>query len=75
VREATGGEGVDVVLNALAGPFIPASLALLRPQGRFIEIGKRDLIAAPRSTSRRSCATSRSPRSTSARSSTRATRC
>jgi NADPH:quinone reductase-like Zn-dependent oxidoreductase/NAD(P)-dependent dehydrogenase (short-subunit alcohol dehydrogenase family)/acyl carrier protein len=45
VREATGGEGVDVVLNALAGPFIPASLALLRPQGRFIEIGKRDLIA------------------------------
>ena len=45
MREATGGEGVDVVLNALAGPFIPASLALLRPQGRFIEIGKRDLIA------------------------------
>jgi len=45
VREATGGEGVDVVLNALAGPFIPASLGLLRPQGRFIEIGKRDLVA------------------------------
>jgi NADPH:quinone reductase-like Zn-dependent oxidoreductase/acyl carrier protein len=45
VREATGGEGVDVVLNALAGPFIPASLSLLRPQGRFVEIGKRDLMA------------------------------
>jgi acyl carrier protein len=33
------------VLNALAGPFIPASLELLRPQGRFVEIGKRDLLA------------------------------
>ena len=45
VLEATGGEGVDVVLNSLAGEFIPASLRLLRPQGRFIEIGKRDLLA------------------------------
>jgi acyl carrier protein len=45
VRAATGGEGVDVVLNSLAGEFIPAGLALLRPQGRFVEIGKRDLIA------------------------------
>ena len=45
VRAATGGAGVDVVLNSLAGEFIPASLGLLRPQGRFIEIGKRDLLA------------------------------
>lgn len=45
VRAATGGEGVDVVLNSLAGEFIPASLGLLRPQGRFVEIGKRDLLA------------------------------
>ncbi|CAG0974770.1 phthiocerol/phenolphthiocerol synthesis type-I polyketide synthase C [Burkholderiales bacterium] len=45
IRAATGGEGVDVVLNALAGEFIPASLGLLRSQGRFIEIGKRDLLA------------------------------
>ena len=45
IRAATGGEGVDVVLNALAGEFIPASLGLLRPQGRFVEIGKRDLLA------------------------------
>ncbi|HSK03863.1 MAG TPA: SDR family NAD(P)-dependent oxidoreductase, partial [Kofleriaceae bacterium] len=34
---------VDVVLNALAGPFIDASLGLLVPGGRFIELGKRDL--------------------------------
>lgn len=45
VRRVTGGEGVDVVLNSLAGEFIGASLRLLRPQGRFIEIGKRDLLA------------------------------
>ena len=42
VRDRTRGEGVDVVLNALAGDFIPASLGLLRPFGRFLEIGKRD---------------------------------
>ena len=45
VRAATGGGGVDVVLNSLAGEFLRASLALLRPQGRFVEIGKRDLLA------------------------------
>lgn len=42
IRQATGGEGVDVVLNSLAGEFIPRSLDLLRPYGRFVEIGKRD---------------------------------
>jgi NADPH:quinone reductase-like Zn-dependent oxidoreductase/acyl carrier protein len=35
--------GVDVVLNSLAGEAIPRSLELLRPGGRFIELGKRDL--------------------------------
>jgi len=33
--------GVDVVLNSLSGDFIPASLACLKPGGRFVEIGKR----------------------------------
>lgn len=41
----TGGEGVDVVLNSLSGEFMQASLRLLRPFGRFVEIGKRDLFA------------------------------
>ncbi len=40
---ATGGEGVDVVLNALAGEFIDASLDLLPRGGRFLEMGKADL--------------------------------
>ena len=45
IRAATGGEGVDVVLNSLAGEFIPAGLGLLRSGGRWVEIGKRDLQA------------------------------
>ncbi len=41
VRAATGGTGVDVVLNSLAGEFIGASVRVLAPEGRFLEIGKR----------------------------------
>ncbi|OBB67059.1 type I polyketide synthase [Mycobacterium sp. 852014-50255_SCH5639931] len=40
---ATGGAGVDVVLNSLAGEFTDASLRLLAPGGRFIEMGKTDV--------------------------------
>ncbi|MBE1468566.1 type I polyketide synthase [Kibdelosporangium phytohabitans] len=43
VSAVTGGRGVDVVLNSLTGPAMRASLDLLAPAGRFIEIGKRDL--------------------------------
>ncbi|MEV0041729.1 polyketide synthase dehydratase domain-containing protein, partial [Streptomyces sp. NPDC050804] len=39
----TGGEGVDVVLNSLAGEFVDASLRLLGPGGRFLEMGKTDI--------------------------------
>jgi NADPH:quinone reductase-like Zn-dependent oxidoreductase/short-subunit dehydrogenase/acyl carrier protein len=35
--------GVDVVLNSLAGGAVEAGLSLLRPGGRFIELGKTDL--------------------------------
>jgi acyl transferase domain-containing protein/NADPH:quinone reductase-like Zn-dependent oxidoreductase/short-subunit dehydrogenase/acyl carrier protein len=35
-------DGVDVVLNSLAGIMMERSLALLKPFGRFIELGKRD---------------------------------
>jgi len=41
-RVATDGRGVDVVLNALAGAFTDASLRLLVPAGRFVEMGKTD---------------------------------
>jgi acyl transferase domain-containing protein len=48
VRESTGGAGVDVVLNSLAGEFIPAGLATLAPYGRFLELGKRDIYSGGR---------------------------
>ncbi|MBW8271469.1 SDR family NAD(P)-dependent oxidoreductase, partial [Caldovatus aquaticus] len=37
-------EGVDVVLNSLAGEAMERSLGLLRPFGRFVELGKRDYV-------------------------------
>ncbi|WP_243795604.1 type I polyketide synthase [Saccharopolyspora gloriosae] len=37
--------GVDVVLNALSGEFVDASLRLLPSGGRFIEMGKTDVRA------------------------------
>ncbi|MFI1851558.1 SDR family NAD(P)-dependent oxidoreductase [Streptomyces sp. NPDC020480] len=40
---ATGGRGVDLVLNSLAGEFTDASLRLLAPGGRLIEMGKTDV--------------------------------
>jgi acyl transferase domain-containing protein/acyl carrier protein len=42
VMSATGGRGLDVVVNSLAGEFLVKSLALLRPRGRFVELGKVD---------------------------------
>jgi len=38
----TGGKGVDVVLNSLAGEAVNRNLRVLRPFGRFLELGKRD---------------------------------
>ncbi|MEU3985446.1 type I polyketide synthase [Streptomyces sp. NPDC026672] len=41
--EATGGRGVDVVLDSLAREFVDASLRLLPRGGRFLEMGKTDV--------------------------------
>ena len=41
----TGGKGVDVVLNSLAGEAMIRSMDCLRPFGRFVELGKRDFYA------------------------------
>jgi len=43
VRRLTG-DGVDVVLNSLAGEAMEHSIACLKPFGRFCELGKRDYI-------------------------------
>jgi len=42
ILELTHGEGIDVVLNSLAGEAVTRNLEILRPFGRFIELGKRD---------------------------------
>lgn len=36
--------GVDVVLNSLAGAAMEASFKLVKPFGRFVELGKRDYL-------------------------------
>ena len=43
IRQLTGGAGVDVVLNSLAGEFIAASFSVLAQGGCFLELGKRDI--------------------------------
>nr|WP_233528610.1 type I polyketide synthase [Antrihabitans stalagmiti] len=35
--------GIDVALNALAGEFVDATLGLMAPGGRFVEMGKADV--------------------------------
>ncbi len=46
VLEATGGEGVDVVLNSLTSEgFIDASLSCLAHGGRFVELAARDILS------------------------------
>jgi acyl transferase domain-containing protein/NADPH:quinone reductase-like Zn-dependent oxidoreductase/acyl carrier protein/NADP-dependent 3-hydroxy acid dehydrogenase YdfG/SAM-dependent methyltransferase len=40
----TDGEGVDVILNSLAGEAINRNLRALKPFGRFLELGKRDFV-------------------------------
>ncbi|KQU17724.1 beta-ketoacyl synthase [Methylobacterium sp. Leaf94] len=44
VRRITG-DGVGVVLNSLFGEAMERSLNVLKPFGRFIELGKRDYVA------------------------------
>ncbi len=43
IMKATGGEGIDLVLNSLTGEAIAAGLSVLRAGGRFLELGKTDL--------------------------------
>ncbi len=43
ILNLTNGRGVDIVLNSLIGEFIDQSLKCMRPNGTFLEIGKRDI--------------------------------
>lgn len=42
IMEITQGKGIDMVLNSLAGEAINRNLSVLKPFGRFLELGKRD---------------------------------
>ncbi|KKK25567.1 hypothetical protein AOCH_000091 [Aspergillus ochraceoroseus] len=44
IKELTGGYGVDVVLNSLSGEVFRESCNLVAPFGRFVEIGRKDLM-------------------------------
>ncbi|KAK8109398.1 hypothetical protein PG999_007535 [Apiospora kogelbergensis] len=41
---ATDGRGVDVVVNSLSGALLQQSWELVAPHGRFVELGKKDLL-------------------------------
>ncbi|MGY4708724.1 sulfolipid-1 biosynthesis phthioceranic/hydroxyphthioceranic acid synthase [Mycolicibacterium sp. CBM1] len=43
IRRDTDGYGVDIVLNSVTGPLQRAGIELLAFNGRFVEIGKRDI--------------------------------
>ena len=46
ILEATGGAGVDMVLNSLTGEgYIEASLSCLAERGRFVEMGRVDILS------------------------------
>ena len=44
IKGVTNGCGVDIVLNSLSGEALCQSLKLVAPFGRFVEIGKKDII-------------------------------
>ncbi|MGD2184362.1 amino acid adenylation domain-containing protein [Lusitaniella coriacea LEGE 07167] len=44
VKIHTKGRGVDVVLNSLGGEAIAKNLEILAPYGRFLELGRRDIL-------------------------------
>ncbi|EFQ95051.1 hypothetical protein PTT_07049 [Pyrenophora teres f. teres 0-1] len=44
IRRATGGRGVDVVLNSLVGELLDESWRLTADGGTMVEIGKRDIV-------------------------------
>jgi NADPH:quinone reductase-like Zn-dependent oxidoreductase/acyl carrier protein len=44
VLAATGGAGVDVVISAAVGELADRTMACVAPYGRYVEIGKKDLL-------------------------------
>ena len=45
IKRMTEGRGVDVIMNALAGDSLVASWECIAAYGRFVEIGKKDILS------------------------------
>lgn len=45
IKRMTKGRGVDVVMNSLSGEGLLASWKCVAPYGRFVEIGKQDILS------------------------------
>ncbi|EFW99415.1 polyketide synthase [Grosmannia clavigera kw1407] len=43
IQQATAGQGVDIVLNSLAGDLLHETWSCIGQFGRFVEIGRRDM--------------------------------
>ena len=48
IQAATNGRGVDVIINSLTEDLLHASWACIASFGRFVEVGKRDIVNAGR---------------------------
>lgn len=44
ILQATGGRGVDVIVNSLTGELLDASWRIIADGGTMVEIGKRDIV-------------------------------
>ena len=44
IKRLTDGKGVDVILNSLSEDMLRETIKCLAPRGRFVEIGKKDII-------------------------------
>lgn len=44
IKRTTNGRGVDVVVNSLAGEALRQTWGCLAPYGRFVEVGKKDIM-------------------------------
>lgn len=49
IQARTGGAGVDVVINSLSGPLFKATWNCMARFGRFVEIGKVDMVSVSNS--------------------------
>ncbi|OGM50472.1 putative polyketide synthase, partial [Aspergillus bombycis] len=45
ILQQTAGKGIDIILNSLSGESLIKSWECIAPYGRFIEIGKRDILS------------------------------